>query len=444
MGSNVGLDYGEEAQHDAEGKGTTLEYAYYDDVAEQTRDDLGFDGFAMNIASGLQQSMASDDTTDESIRRLRQGHSIVAGIEGPWGCGKTTMANFIRRHLRQNDAGMAFTPIVVDFPLWEYQTSEAATAMLFSKIADELMSDETRKEIEKREKLLDAMNKAGELTNIASSVFSQLSGIVRTLDALTQIMQVLGNKDDADLPETKAELAKQLSLMSKDFCIFVFIDDIGRLNNQGIASLFKTVKTVGDLPRICYVLLYDRQVIAQSLNTVSADGQEYLSKIVQFPIPVPKVPSAVIMDWLSNELAYILHVEDPDFERIRPILLMLVHTLRDAKRLLNTVVVEKLQLGSACDNADLTAITALQLFEPGYYDWLYQRLPLEDHDSLDPPTTKEGVPIKNWEYEGINSVVSDDLFLKEQIDLFDDLPARPLRPNGLNNSSAWERYFTLK
>lgn len=65
--------------------------------------------------------------------------------------------------------------------------------------------------------MLDAMNKAGELTDIASSVFSQLSGIVRTLDALTQIMQVLGDKDDADLPETKAELAKQLSLMSKVF-----------------------------------------------------------------------------------------------------------------------------------------------------------------------------------------------------------------------------------
>ncbi|MCZ4462069.1 hypothetical protein [Bifidobacterium longum] len=131
---------------------------------------------------------------------------------------------------------------------------------------------------------------------------------------------------------------------------------------------------------------------------------------------------------------------------------MLVHTLRDAKRLLNTVVVEKLQLGDDCDNADLTAITALQLFEPGYYDWLYHRLPLGDHDSLDPPTTKDGVPIENWEYERINTAVNDELFsvvndelfsIKDETDLFIDLPIRNLRPNGTNNPNAWERYFTL-
>ena len=62
---------------------------------------------------------------------LPKGASLVVGIHGPWGDGKTTVLNLLRSELSSNDA-----IVVRDFNPWRLTDDEAMLRGFFSVLAE--------------------------------------------------------------------------------------------------------------------------------------------------------------------------------------------------------------------------------------------------------------------------------------------------------------------
>jgi len=71
----------------------------------------------------------------------------------------------------------------------------------------------------------------------------------------------------------------------------VVIDDIDRLSPDEALLIFRLVKSVGFLPNIIYLLVYDRQLAEKIVSgRFPSEGPHYLEKIIQasFELPEPQ------------------------------------------------------------------------------------------------------------------------------------------------------------
>ena len=90
------------------------------------------------------------------------------------------------------------------------------------------------------------------------------------------------------MDDTREELREELQKLDKP--LVVIIDDIDRLNSDGIRLVFQLVKANSDFPRMVFLLLFQYDVVVQALDEISLQrGSEYLKKLVQvgFDLPNP-------------------------------------------------------------------------------------------------------------------------------------------------------------
>lgn len=81
------------------------------------------------------------------------------------------------------------------------------------------------------------------------------------------------------------------------FNIF-FIDDIDRLSEEEISIVFQPIKNIADFHKVIYVLCYDVDIVASALDAVHRNrGREYIEKIVQYPIDIPKINKKYLKDY---------------------------------------------------------------------------------------------------------------------------------------------------
>src|SRR5262245_7889960 len=88
------------------------------------------------------------------------------------------------------------------------------------------------------------------------------------------------------LESAKHELADALREAKKR--IIVIIDDLDRLLPSEMRAMFSLVKSLGDLPNVFYVLTFDKNVVANALQTgLEPIGAAFLEKIIQVPLRLP-------------------------------------------------------------------------------------------------------------------------------------------------------------
>jgi predicted KAP-like P-loop ATPase len=103
------------------------------------------------------------------------------------------------------------------------------------------------------------------------------------------------------LEDQKRELAALLARLPQP--LLVVIDDIDRLTTEEILQVFQLVKANADFPRLIYLLLFEREVVAKALNQISGDkGTQFLEKIVQVGYHVPHASQAAVQKVLFTGL----------------------------------------------------------------------------------------------------------------------------------------------
>ncbi len=319
--------------------------------------------------------------------------SLVVGIYGPWGSGKTTVKDHVMRALAAEPE--ASRPLVVQFNPWEWNGSEQVRSAFFEQLAAELKTSGNANALT----AADRLSLYGTLLTLGSSLTGSLKtlapffvpGSGLALDVLNQTLTksaelVRNTNVPASQPSLRQMKAELSVAIEKIGCtVVVILDDVDRLSTEEIAQLFALLKVNADFARVVYVVLCDPTVVAKALDDISSGaGAEYLEKIVQVGFHLPHVSPRQLEQMLTDDVLGILREVDLEyaFDRLRWMnvcadgLTRYFETLRDVNRFVASV---EFTLGLvstdgdvAFDLIDFLLLEVLRMFERP----LYERLPL--------------------------------------------------------------------
>ncbi|YCN53410.1 P-loop NTPase fold protein [Rhodococcus erythropolis] len=234
------------------------------------------------------------------------GSSIVYGLAGPWGGGKTSVLNLVQNRLNQNTSARPDEWRIVDFTPWAANDPVTLTEEFYNAIAAVMPSGEDGKDV--RTKLRTAANavipvgtaviRAG-LANLLDSAFAPGAGKAMAEAATSATSDTLGGYQFAVTEDPFKQRFDDLSaaIAKTHLRILVIVDDLDRLDAEELLTVFKAVRLLGRFDGVHYLLSYDETTILDVLqgtriaNNNRNRASAYLEKIIQFPFQLPPIQS---------------------------------------------------------------------------------------------------------------------------------------------------------
>ncbi|HEX72194.1 MAG TPA: hypothetical protein ENN65_02650, partial [Candidatus Hydrogenedentes bacterium] len=210
--------------------------------------------------------------------------SIVVGIEGKWGEGKTSCINMIRQILSENKE----KPIIVDYAPWLISTLDSLIEGFFVQLAATVgTSVKGVRATTATTKILQFAKMLAPI-KLVPGVEPWGSIVERIISSVGNATQAGINLMDLSLQARKEDLQQHLGKLRRP--IVVIIDDIDRLPPEHVRTVFQMLKAVTDFPRVAYLVAYDPDPVFQALSYNGIyDGRLYLEKLVQVSYPIPRI-----------------------------------------------------------------------------------------------------------------------------------------------------------
>lgn len=302
-----------------------------------------------------------------AIANLATGDSTVVGLYGAWGSGKTSVINMVEEELEQSNSGI----LVIRFNPWNRIESSNLITEFFQVLKENVNT--------KIEKVAYDGTKRKELSKAIETYSESFKGSKRVF------FRWLSSKIDKNANRQFGSIEKRKRLISNllkrfDTKILIIVDDIDRLPDVQIRSIFQLVTTIADFPNVNYLLSYERKIVEDALSLIqSCNGSEYLEKVVQVPIKIPKINQEKIADLLSKKLADLSNYTTTEQEMsdiasraslLRYCLFPYIETIRDLRRFSNVLDFELAGSGAKVSPIDIAAISAISTFEPELIQWI--------------------------------------------------------------------------
>jgi hypothetical protein len=340
-------------------------------------DKLGRNNFATKIA----EMIVSYSATNES--------GIVLGLEGDWGSGKTSIINLIKSKIEnRKDLHVAY--------LNSWLAADKDTLVIeFFKGISEIVAIGNKHPLD----YTDIEGYASNFINKASR------GITINMPFVAvDFSKIVDKSKQGSLKKQKEQINEKLISWEKenDFrkTIVYFIDDVDRLSDIEISTVFQLVKNIADFPGIIYILAYDRNIVETALNRIQKEhGREYLQKIIQVPLSIPRLDEDKVYEIFNDKLMPFIHAtrqETFDEEHLKNVfhssIKKYIKNIRECNRIINAFTMKFELMKNECDLADLLAITILEIYELplvikmkgskfqlcGYYNEIYSELKEKD------------------------------------------------------------------
>jgi predicted KAP-like P-loop ATPase len=218
--------------------------------------------------------------------------SIVIGIYGPWGDGKTTLLNFMTKALIERGVE------VVEFNPWLLGDAATLLPAFFAAVG---------RELEFKKGMLAAagtvLREAGDALQ-AISVALPFGGAEpgKAAKALGELL--------APSNLIKRRKAFEDALRTADKRVVVLLDDLDRLDDAELREMMKLVRLAAPFDRVTYVVACDDRAVAQALGRLQggdeAIGHDFLEKIVQMPLHLPPASFEALFELVANGIEQIL------------------------------------------------------------------------------------------------------------------------------------------
>lgn len=301
-----------------------------------------------------------------SIRTVVSPIGTAIAINGEWGSGKSSAVNLIRNELNAaHDPNLE----IVDFRCWWFRGEEALTLAFFQ----ELNSTLKRTLGEKAKNLVPGIARqvlqAGPVIGTAVSLAATGGWGAVIAPAAAFAKRFFPDQDS--LEKQFRKLSDTLQKQPKRFLII--IDDIDRLAPDEAITVFRLVKSVGRLPNVIYLLVFDRSLADKAVNDrYPSEGPHFLEKIIQasFELPTPNTTdlhNAVLAGFESicgsPEEKHVVRFMNVFYDVVAPY----VTTPRHVTRLMSAVSVTWPAVKNEVNQADFLALETLRLYEPELY-----------------------------------------------------------------------------
>ena len=323
-------------------------------IASAAADRFGMAPFAVALAKGLEGLAAPE--------------GVVFALNGPWGSGKSSVVNLMIEALQP--AVDADRLQVVRFEPWSAPGVEALTLAFMQELRAVLGKSASKEVVDALAKV--AKRALPHLTKAAPLVGLTTAGAVGAAAAVGAGNFLTGLLDEGSAEKTFRRLRDALTAQQRRFV--VIIDDIDRLPPDEAIMIFRLVKSIGRLPNIVYLLVFDRAIAERHLaQAFPSEGPGYLEKIVQGTFDIPEAEADDLRDGLLEQINTLCGVPEQPDEQVRFMNVFLdavgpwLRTPRDTVRIFNGLSVIWPAVQGEVDRADLVGLEALKLFAPATY-----------------------------------------------------------------------------
>ncbi len=303
-----------------------------------------------------------------SITAIAHHECVVVGIHGPWGSGKSSLLNLLANDLNRSVTQEGPRPLIVRFNPWNFVGQDQLIQMFFREVATAVKATDRKKLatdlvalVEATGALLTPLKLVPGAGVIPELLMSSAKGVKALLKSKT-------------LHDLKHSINESLTQLDRRF--IVLVDDIDRLDADGIRLVFRLVRLNADFQNLVYVLAFDREVVERALTQEQGiSGRAYLEKIVQVSLDLPSVDPSILSEVFHEELNTAIAevaAERFDAERWRQLyfagLRALFTTIRDIKRYTNGLHLTLATVLGEVDPVDFLGIEAVRCFSPDTYD----------------------------------------------------------------------------
>lgn len=276
---------------------------------------------------------------------------VSVGIFGNWGAGKSSLLKFIEQDLDQSDDGC----LIINFDAWLYQGYDDARASLLEVIATNLnkAAEGDERLLKKTGNLLarvDGFRALGFLVEGAALMAGIPTGgmLARGIGALGNLTDGVQDKDEYDKmidvakdtkgaggrlikPKESLTPPQQIDTFRKEYGeilndlkkpVIVIIDNLDRCLPPNAIHTLEAIRLFLFLPNTAFVIAADegmiRNAVAEYFKGSSQRHQiDYLDKLIQVPIRVPKAGIREIRSYLFMLYAIDNGVSGPQLESLR-------------------------------------------------------------------------------------------------------------------------------
>jgi hypothetical protein len=322
----------------------------------------------------------------EIIAKRDSSESIIIGLFGAWGEGKTSVLNFIKNELQLNFKAISF----ITFNPWRYNDESNILLSFFNCLADVLKEfpkksthfEDFKNKLtpkwwkERKGSLNTNLETIGTLLQDYGKLASFWGG---AKEAVETVGQKLAPKNIEKLKERV-----ESRLLQKKKRIVIFFDDIDRLERDEIHAIFRLVKLTGDFPFITYVLSFDENMVSSVVGERfgvgdKKAGMNFLEKIIQIPIKLPIAQKTALRAYcfklvdqaITNCKITITEEEARSFaNKFISYFLIRLNTPRLAVRFGNALTFSLPLLKDEVNTVDLLLLEAIHVFYPEVYDFV--------------------------------------------------------------------------
>lgn len=276
------------------------------------------------------------------------------GVFGSWGTGKSTLLNIIEEELKQQPPDGV---IVVRFDAWLYQGYDDAKTALMDVIADALIAEADRidnstllqraKAFSKRVRWFRVAGLAAEAAAAAAglpllgSARAAAAGIEKMLGGQATEEDVKKVKDGAkEVAKEVGELAedperrtppKEVDAFRKEFgdllkdmkrTLVVFVDNLDRCMPEQSIRTLEAMRLFLFMSRTAFVVAADEDMVRQAVkahfkNIGERHVTDYLDKLIQLPVRVPRLGVREVRGYLFQLLADASDIGEERQKRLR-------------------------------------------------------------------------------------------------------------------------------
>ena len=258
---------------------------------------------------------------------------LIISVCGDWGSGKTSIKNTLLSRIDKHNSELHKDDMlnVLIFDPWQVPPSDDITKYFLSELSNSIPGSQGLKmlrylnvKIEKDSldliiRILILLFGASFFTSIASAfhnvnkliLFLWLSAIILVIVFLPKLLGALLENKFSSINIARKEIEEKLENKK----LLVVIDDIDRLPTDEIPRIIRLIKSVCNFHNIIYLVFWQRSVIEAALsirnmanpNDETVKGAEYLKKIVQIEMEVPKISRKKLVEMLSKSISEIFN-----------------------------------------------------------------------------------------------------------------------------------------
>jgi hypothetical protein len=189
--------------------------------------------------------------------------SFNIGIVNKWGEGKTSFLHFLEKQL-DNDKE---NTIIIKFNAWSTPRSANMTSDFFKTMDEEL----------------------SKYLNTGSLIRDYANGI-KEVDSVMNPIKYLPKKwiEEPSTIEYSNQIGALLEKLKKR--VFIFIDDIDRLDNEEVFEVLRLIRNSANFPYIIFVIPFDKEYVLHALTqTHIYRPKEYIKKIFDLEISLTPI-----------------------------------------------------------------------------------------------------------------------------------------------------------